>query len=197
MSFFLRNPKQPKASSTLYNVICSVVEPMLSPRQKIEAGRAFIFDFDYNTPEHIDKNDFKSFFETCFISNYLTRYFAYETYDLFKIKLESEVKIKMLDYSKKMSLFYDKDFNGKSSTETVSTGKNKNLDADLPVGIIQSDDIDDVHTASAGSMGENENTTTQTTYSVDSVIKSSDYFNDLFTSLINEFDDLFATVVPI
>lgn len=192
---FFRNPVQPKGTTTLYNVICSITSPSLLPEEKIEAARGLIFDFDYKTPDNIDEKDFKEFFEKSFIYKYIDRYIAPETYELFKLKLKSLMYIKMNDYSRKMSLFYKKDFDGGNVSETTTERKNKNIGADLPVGIIKADNINSVSTASRGDMSEDSGTTTQKNYSVSDVIKSSDYFNDLFTSLIDEFEPLFSSII--
>lgn len=198
-----RNPTNPKASTTLYNVISSVVPPNLSPIDKIEAGRKFIFNFDYLTPDGVDEEEFKQYFETAFIGEFLTRYLAFETFELWQIKLRSKMLLVMPEYVNKLSTFFD-DVDYGSITETSGENKgkakNKSISADLPAGLIDVSKIGDVSYADNGNLSEsenkNKNKSVTKTKNFDMLIKYNNYFNGLFTSLIREFNSLFSVVLP-
>lgn len=202
-----RNPTNPKGSSTLYNVISSLVSPTLSPTEKIEAGRKYIFNFDYVTPEGVNKEEFKQYFETAFIGEFLTRYFAYNSFELWQIKLRSKMLLVMPDYVNKLSAYFN-DVEYGTVTETSgtnegkTTNKQKTVSADLPIGIIDTNAIGSVKYADNGSLTESEtdnnNTNTSKTVvkSLDMLIKYNEQFSGLFTSLMREFDSMFSVVIP-
>lgn len=70
--------------------------PSLSIREKIEAGRTKLFDFEYP----IFDPDYKKIFETNFIRNFYMREIGFETEGLFKFQLETWLLINMPYYNK-------------------------------------------------------------------------------------------------
>ena len=97
---------------------------------RIETARTSIFDFPYQTPEKI--TDFKRYFEFLFILHYLTDEFAFETYYLWKVKLQSKCMEVMPGYAKAFDGFAqmtadlavaNQKFNRK--TDSTGTGKSK------------------------------------------------------------------------
>ena len=97
---------------------------------RVESARKKIFDFSYPTPQKIE--DFKRYFETLFIFHYLTDEFAFETYNLWKVKLQSKCMEVMPGYAKAFDGFAqmtadlavaNQKFNRK--TDSNATGKSK------------------------------------------------------------------------
>lgn len=97
---------------------------------RVESARKKIFDFSYPTPQKIE--DFKRYFETLFIFHYLTDEFAFETYNLWKVKLQSKSMEVMPGYAKAFDGFAqmtadlavaNQKFNRK--TDSNATGKSK------------------------------------------------------------------------
>lgn len=98
--------------------------------KRIETARPRIFSFSYPLPEKI--SDFKKYFETLFIFHYLTDEFAFETYNLWKVKLQSKCMEVMPGYAKAFDGFAqmtadlavaNQKFNRK--TDSNATGKSK------------------------------------------------------------------------
>ena len=47
----------------------------------ISNARKIIFTFDYPTPNNVDKEEFKKYFETTFLTTYFTDKIAFETFE--------------------------------------------------------------------------------------------------------------------
>lgn len=71
-------------------------EPGLTTRERIEKGRAKLFDFDYPI---FDEN-YRNVFETHFIRNFYMREIGFETVGLFKFQLETWLIINMPYWNK-------------------------------------------------------------------------------------------------
>jgi hypothetical protein len=65
---------------------------------RIDTAREKIFNFYYPTPQKIE--EFKRYFEILFIMHYLTDEFAFETYYLWKVKLQAKCMEVMPGYAK-------------------------------------------------------------------------------------------------
>lgn len=65
---------------------------------RIDTAREKIFNFYYSTPQKIE--GFKRYFEILFIMHYLTDEFAFETYYLWKVKLQAKCMEVMPGYAK-------------------------------------------------------------------------------------------------
>lgn len=130
----IRNQK-PHRSTTLYNVICSCLtaeENQKTLRQKIELGRKYIFNFDYVTPDSVNTDTFKQYFENMFISKFAECYIACETFELFQLKLESKMNEVMPTYCDLLAKFYsgsDDFFMNKSTTLTEDERNSNNKTA--------------------------------------------------------------------
>ena len=97
---------------------------------RIDTAREKIFNFYYPTPQKIET--FKRYFEILFIMHYLTDEFAFETYYLWKVKLQAKCMEVMPGYAKAFDGFAqmtadlavaNQKFNRK--TDSNSTGKSK------------------------------------------------------------------------
>lgn len=98
--------------------------------KRVDSAREKIFNFYYPTPQKID--DFKRYFEILFIFHYLTDEFAFETFYLWKVKLQSKCMEVMPGYAKAFDGFAqmtadlavaNQKFNRK--TDSNATGKSK------------------------------------------------------------------------
>lgn len=192
MIMIYRN-KHPKRSSTLYNVISSLVENAESVNDKIEKGIPLIFDFDYIPAAYSSKpwiNDFKTGFEKAFVMKYLERYFSCTTYELFKFKLQSKLWAVMPEYLSKAEILFDQsqDF---LTDVTTSESKNKNINSDLPIGIINADNLGGVKYGQNGGLTESSNITKNKNL-VEKKIKYNEAVAGVLNSLLDEFQDLFS-----
>lgn len=97
---------------------------------RIDTAREKIFNFYYPTPQKIE--NFKRYFEILFIMHYLTDEFAFETFYLWKVKLQAKCMKVMPGYAKAFDGFaqmtadlavVNQKFNRK--TDSNSTGKSK------------------------------------------------------------------------
>lgn len=93
----------------------------LSHRERIEAGRTHLFDFDYP----IFDPDYKKTFETHFIRHFYFREIGFETEEDFKFHLETELNQQMPYFNK---LFESEliDFDPLKNSETDMTHNKKN-----------------------------------------------------------------------
>lgn len=97
---------------------------------RVDSAREKIFNFYYPTPQKIE--DFKRYFEILFIFHYLTDEFAFETFYLWKVKLQAKSMEVMPGYAKAFDGFAqmtadlavaNQKFNRK--TDSNATGKSK------------------------------------------------------------------------
>ena len=151
--------KQPYQSSNIYRTGASLIDnfPYLSPFDKIQKCRPIVFPFDYPTPENIESDVFKDFFETMFISKYFENFFKFETFEAWQVKLYSKMLEVMPVYAKMLENFFYSDKtelllnqyketvqthddvattrqNDETTTGT-STRENKNISAAFPANL--------------------------------------------------------------
>ena len=97
---------------------------------RVDSAREKIFNFYYPTPQKIE--NFKRYFEMLFIFHYLTDEFAFETFYLWKVKLQAKCMEVMPGYAKAFDGFAqmtadlavaNQKFNRK--TDSNATGKSK------------------------------------------------------------------------
>ena len=97
---------------------------------RVDSAREKIFNFYYPTPQKIE--NFKRYFEILFIFHYLTDEFAFETFYLWKVKLQAKCMEVMPGYAKAFDGFAqmtadlaveNQKFNRK--TDSNATGKSK------------------------------------------------------------------------
>lgn len=196
---FLRS-KKPRKSTNLYSVACSISDFSASVDEKIENLQRALFDFSYPIPK-----DLKSFFEQMFIKKYLTYDFSDKTFEVFKIHLDFMCNEIFQDYKKSLEFFLDDEKYFYDETEKEysenSSGKNKNISAVLPVGIIDSSTIGTVETADNGTLSENSSQRKNTENSknlnnrFEKKLKAISEFDDLFNKILNEFQPLFSILM--
>lgn len=135
---------------------------------RIDTAREKIFNFYYPTPQKIET--FKRYFEILFIMHYLTDEFAFETYYLWKVKLQAKCMEVMPGYAKAFDGFAqmtadlavaNQKFNRK--TDLNATGKSKSTgsfsnqndsnstmrgaESDLPGNMIKAKDFNSIEYA--------------------------------------------------
>lgn len=207
MNDFAFRSNYPYKSSTIYNVLASVTSDFsrLTIYEKVQKARPIIFDFDYTTPENVDADDFKYYFETMFISRYFQYYFKSETFEAWKLLFYSKMLEVMPVYATKLSFFFTDKIENilLNTTETVTKGtnKNKSISAALPADIIRAGyAIENVGRADSGNLqnGETETVTTVKNGALINALSTySTEFNDIFGKLLNEFEGTFSAVLPI
>lgn len=207
MNDFAFRSNYPYKSSTIYNVLASVTSDFsrLTIYEKVQKARPIIFDFDYTTPENVDADDFKYYFETMFISRYFQYYFKTETFEAWKLLFYSKMLEVMPVYATKLSFFFTDKIEDilLNTTETVTKGtnKNKSISAALPADIIRAGyAIENVGRADSGNLqnGETETVTTVKNGALINALSAySAEFNDIFGKLLNEFEGTFSAVLPI
>lgn len=130
MTLIHRN-KNPYKSTNIYRVTASLTPdfPTLTPFEKIEKARRIIFTFDYPTPDNIDSQTFKDYFETMFISRFWENFFSAETYESFSVRFYSKMLEVMPTYAHILSLFFNNNIDDLILNITESTTKtNSNTD---------------------------------------------------------------------
>lgn len=207
MNDFTFRSNYPYKSSTIYNVLASVTSDFekLTIYEKVQKARPLVFDFDYTTPENVNSDDFKYYFETMFISRYFPYYFKTETFEAWKLLFYSKMLEVMPVYATKLSFFFTDKIENilLNTTETVTKGtnKNKSISAALPADIIRAGyAIENVGRADSGNLqnGETETVTTVKNGALINALSAySTEFNDIFGKLLNEFEGTFSAVLPI
>ena len=207
MNDFIFRSNYPYKSSTIYNVLASVTSDFekLTIYEKVQKARPLVFDFDYTTPENVDADDFKYYFETMFISRYFQYYFKTETYEAWKLLFYSKMLEVMPVYSLKLSFFFtDKIENillNTTETITESSAKSKAISAALPADIVNAGyAIEKVNYADSGNISNGENkavTTVKSGALINALSAFSAEFNNIFGQLLTEFDNTFSAVLPI
>lgn len=170
-----------KYTTSIEVIICSQSTPNPDIYARIDEGRKFLFDFNYQVPNA----DFKKSFETQFIEKYWTECIGYETVPLFKLKLKQrlemlmpEVCFKYVALQKIIDLqepnierygeSHEEGLNHStnkatsevnSTANTVSSDTGKTVTSDLPASVINADSIGNVSYASGGNLAEGENQT--------------------------------------
>lgn len=209
--------KYPYQSTNIYNITASrtIGFSALNPFEKMERARRMIFVFDYPTPENVDSEDFKAFFEKMFIGKFLDDYFKYETFERWQLAFYSKMLEVMPIYNAKLSnFFYDNKEQlftviTESETETEnqnnSTTKNENIAASFPSNMKTAGrNIGAVQYANAGTVVNDENdstgkskshNTSKTINNFENILKFDSHFKGIFTDLLNEFNPLFSAVI--
>lgn len=148
---------------------------------RVDSAREKIFNFYYPTPQKI--GDFKRYFEILFIFHYLTDEFAFETFYLWKVKLQSKCMEVMPGYAKAFDGFAqmtadlavsNQKFNRK--TDSNATGKSKSTgsfsnqndsnstmrgaESDLPGNMIKAKDFNSIEYADRANLDTSLNKTT-------------------------------------
>lgn len=212
----LRN-KYPYQSSNIYNITASRTSNFseLNPFEKMERAREMVFIFDYPTPDNIEANDFKDYFESMFISKYFDSYFKYETFERWQLAFYSKMLEIMPIYNAKLSNFFDtnkdKLFSNKTETTSESESNTENESASENIASIfpanlnkAGQNIGAVNYANNGNLSNdnstanNKTTGKNTTVSIDNfnnVLKFDEHFKGIFTDLINEFNPLFSALI--
>jgi len=141
--------------------------------EMIETARPKIFDFDYQTPPSIDKEIFKQWFETTFLSRFALWEIAFDTFEQFHLQLWSKCSRIMPMYSilfeRIISLQQSGDstfYNIKKGTERINNKEklnrnndtiHKNVHSTLPVNMINANKIGDVQYADDSNKNETNN----------------------------------------
>ena len=123
--------KYPYSSTTIYNVTASLTPNFrdLTIMQRIEAARPLVFSFEYPTPNNIQPEVFKEYFERLFITRFIDDYFKAETFEKWQVKLYSKMLEVLPVYNEILSGFFYKDKDklllntSKTTTTGNSTGK--------------------------------------------------------------------------
>jgi hypothetical protein len=179
--------------------------------ERMEAARKHIFSFDYPTPENIDANTFKDYFETLFISHFIDDYFKYETFERWQIALYSKMLEVLPTYNAKLSNFFYQDkeklfFNRSTTTTTgnrTNERKNKNISSNFPANLNRAGmNIDNVEYAQNGTLENDINTDenkteteTKTGNSFEMSIKFDEHYKAIFSDLLDEFNGLFSFLI--
>lgn len=206
---WLRNRK-PKRSTTIYNVISSLLteeqQNTLTPYEKLQAGRKYIFNFNYPLPTNKNAKGFKEYFEMIFISKFCNRYFAYETFELWQIKLIYKVNSIMSGYITVLDnvLFSDNDNlllnETKTNTESVGDNNTLSLHSDYPQNMLGNPSLSGVNYANSGDKTENNskskiNTVTTNGNSFEKALQHSEHLKHIIDDLLNEFNELFYSIM--
>lgn len=196
---------------------CNDFTPAPIP-EVIEKHRDKIFEFDYPTPKTMDKEEFKKWFETTFITQNLTRCIGFGTMEEFKIKLWgkllNQMPIFVREFDLLIPLTMKEMYRGKFGTETIKgtdndkvTSKTKDVNSNFPVNLINADgDIGSVNYADRGSINDNSRTSNRgydesriydytTGNALAYIIPYSKEVRKLFENIFNEFNDLFLGVM--
>ena len=164
---------------------------------RVDTAREKIFNFYYPTPQKIES--FKRYFEMLFIFHYLTDEFAFETYYLWKVKLQAKCMEVMPGYAKAFDGFAqmtadlavgNQKFNRK--TDSNATGKSKSTgsfsnqndsnstmrgaESDLPGNMIKAKDFNSIEYADRANLDTASNKSTDkgsTTTANDTTTKSN------------------------
>ena len=148
---------------------------------RIDTAREKIFNFYYPTPQKIE--DFKRCFEILFIMHYLTDEFAFETYYLWKVKLQAKCMEVMPGYAKAFDGFAqmtadlavanqkftrktDSNATGKSkstgsfSNQNDSNSTMRGAASDLPGNMIKAKDFNSIEYADRANLDTASNKST-------------------------------------
>lgn len=214
------------AMTKLYNILQSIAYEhsnydsyqefiIKTPPEEVALwGCYFLFDFEFKTPESVDKDVFKKYFCSIFAGKFFDNSIAFETVPAFKLKLISITNQIMPYYSRKIEIFAKTEVNnlinkreiktehtGKSDSNSKSnsnsTGNGKNIESDYPIGLWNHSDVfNDPERLAQGSANksdltsninaENHNTNTDNT----NVIETYGNFLD-FVSKFNELGIIF------
>lgn len=183
----------------------------------IEKHRKEIFDFEYSVPTKLNKDEFKKWFETSFLTRYLVYEIGSETFELFHVRLLSTCLRVMPIFARQIDnimTIIPKDFyHGQygtvvkhSDSKGTNDGQSKNMASTLPINMISSNAISDVDYADNSSKNENSSKNTNTyddkstydlTYFVDitGILHYNNEIKKVYEDLFNQFDYLFLGVM--
>lgn len=209
--------KYPYQSTNIYNVTASRTTGFsaLNPFEKMERARQVIFIFDYPTPENVDADEFKAFFEKMFIGKFIDDYFKYETFERWQLAFYSKMLEVMPIYNAKLSnFFYDNkkelfaiinETDSNSTNTNKSITENKNIASAFPSNLNRAGvNINNVNYANNGAIlndenntnGENTNhTVNKTINNFENILKFDAHFKNIFSDLLKEFNPLFSAVI--
>lgn len=219
MNTAITRNKNPYKSTNIYRVTASLNSDFftLNPFEKIERARKIIFTFDYPTPENVETEEFKQYFETMFISRFWERFFGSETFEAWTIRFYSKMLEVMPVYSELLTVFFDENKDklflnyskSKTTTKNDSTNKStdKNINSAFPSSMMKAgSNVGDVNYANNGALnnGESEQNFNGIVESeivsgvvLDGVIKFNKEFKTIFSDLLNEFSTLFSAIIDI
>lgn len=149
---------------------------------RVDSAREKIFNFYYPTPQKI--GDFKRYFEILFIFHYLTDEFAFETFYLWKVKLQAKCMEVMPGYAKAFDGFAqmtadlaisnqkfnrktDSNASGKSnstgsfSNQNDSNSTMRGAESDLPGNMIKAKDFNSIEYADRANLDTASNKSTE------------------------------------
>ena len=110
---------------TLYSLLQSKVNFGKSTETKIEdlpeAGRAFVFDFEYEYPSDLNKNEF----EIDILTHFLERRIGFETYLSWKLHFKNKIRAIMPYYTKLLESFEELSIN---DNEILTRSYTDNMD---------------------------------------------------------------------
>lgn len=219
---WLRN-KKPYKSTTIYNFISSLLTPeqqLLTPIEKLQIGKKYIFNFDYSFLFDND-NQFKDYIEMLFIEKYCTNYFAYETFEQWKIKLMYKWSSVIAGYSKVFeNVLFNDDMLNVSKTESESqtnnnnngstTNNSKSMSLDFPQNLGYNIDIDmrNIKYGNNGNVSEDKSTNSNNTSSTNKSntisyngssfqlsLEHSEKLAHIIDDFLNEFQELFYCIM--
>ena len=141
--------------------------------EMIETARPKIFDFDYQTPPSVDKELFKQWFETTFLSRFALWEITFDTFEQFHLQLWSKCSRIMPMYSilfERMITLQQVGDSGfysiKKGTEKIDDKEklnrnnnttHKNIHSTLPVNMIDTGTIGGTQYADDGTKDETSN----------------------------------------
>lgn len=187
-------------TTSLWEVMKSINNYKPMPiEDMIKKARPVIFDFDYETPNSIEDDVFKQWFETTFLTRFALWNIGYQTYEQFHLKLWSKCASILPTYVVKIDAMYrlkalkDRDYlTGKYGTE-ISEGTSNSKDksssttgtdsryqhSTLPVNMINANDMESTRYADDANKSKNTSNSESTSNS-DSNNKNTITY-DIFT----------------
>lgn len=184
---------------------------------RIESARKQIFSFDYPVPDKVWTEDFKTYFETAFINEYLFDEIASETVARFKQRLHSRLlrvmpkyaalftMLDKIDYSAFMTNndYQESDkFTAEQKAKAAGTSGSKSAGSNLPENMLAKGTIGNatnVGYASSGAVSKSASETENEAKSTNEGTKKITGRNSSQLSFINEvnpeFFDLFNKLI--
>jgi hypothetical protein len=214
-----------KYTTSIEVIINSQSEHQYDIYERIESGRKFLFDFDYQVPDE----DFKKSFETQFIEKYFQECIGYETVPLFKMKLKQRLEMLMPEvcfkYNAIQKMIALENPALERSGESLESGTNhstsdvngtgssisKGINSALPASIINANNIGSVTHADSGALTDSSNKSTSSgvsdsTHSIERTFKEYgnqlkgyeewlNSYRNLMQELLYSFDDMFIQLL--
>ena len=175
---------------------------------RVDTAREKIFNFYYPTPQKIE--GFKRYFEILFIMHYLTDEFAFETYYLWKVKLQAKCMEVMPGYAKAFDGFAqmtadlavanqkftrktDSNATGKSkstgsfSNQNDSNSTMRGAESDLPGNMIKAKNFNSIEYADRANIDTASNKSTD---------KGTNTANNDTTTKSNQIETITGLTMP-